>query len=106
MPLALFGATHAFAFGLDLFHEMRMQAKRKDRKNAIEWTQGDAQALPFGDQSFDCVFMSLVLHQVNDKGRVLRESYSTTLIIGKSLNPTFKRFIGIHEGVKPIFPLR
>ena len=59
--------------GLDLSIDMLKQAVAKDESRDILWIQGDGQMLPFRDESFDCIYMTLVIHHMEDKGAALRE---------------------------------
>ncbi len=57
--LAAIPAAHAGAdvTGLDLTPELLEVAKRRAEQESVRvtWVQGDAEALPFEDESFDCV---------------------------------------------------
>ena len=42
---------------------------------AAEWVEGSAERLPFADESFDRVVMSLLLHQVNEPAQAVAEAF-------------------------------
>lgn len=64
------GAT---AVGLDFSTGMIMEARR--RHPGIEFVQGDATALPFGDGEFDAVTVSFGLRNVKDPHLALAEMF-------------------------------
>lgn len=55
--------------GLDLFHGMLQQARK--RCGDINWIQGDSTAPPFGDSSFDYITNQFSYHHVQDKNRMI-----------------------------------
>jgi ubiquinone/menaquinone biosynthesis C-methylase UbiE len=62
--------------GLDLQPAM-LEAARQRLESAgleAELVEGDARALPFGDQSFDAVYMALVLGEVPEPEAAVREA--------------------------------
>jgi len=59
--------------GADSSKEMLDQAREKDTGKLVKWEVQDAQRLSYPDESFDVVFMSHLLHHVDDPGKVLRE---------------------------------
>lgn len=77
--------THAQVYGLDLSPEMLEQAKQKKGAQNIHWILGDAQILPFPEKFFDCTFMCLVLHHIEDKAKAIREIYRVLKPGGRSL---------------------
>lgn len=77
--------TQAEIYGLDLSSEMLEQAKSKKGADAIYWVLGDAQALPFPEEFFDCTFMCLVLHHIEDKRQAIEEMYRVLKPGGRSL---------------------
>ena len=77
--------TGAEVFGLDLSREMLDQAKRKAGAEALHWVLGDAQALPFPEGFFDCAFMCLVLHHLEDKARAISEMHRVLVPGGRGL---------------------
>lgn len=59
--------------GIDLFHGMLLQAKK--RCNEIIWLQGDNTNLPFRNNSFDYITNQFSYHHVQDKLRLITETY-------------------------------
>lgn len=55
--------------GLDLFHGMLEQARRRCKD--IRWIQGDSTAPPLGDSSFDYITNQFSYHHVRDKNRMM-----------------------------------
>jgi demethylmenaquinone methyltransferase/2-methoxy-6-polyprenyl-1,4-benzoquinol methylase len=51
----------------------------------LDWTQADAEALPFPDRSFDCVTMSFGLRNVTHKEKALAEIHRVLKIGGRAL---------------------
>lgn len=77
--------AQAEVYGLDLSAEMLKRAQGKEGAETVHWILGDAQALPFPDQSFDFTFMCLVLHHIEDKVRAIEEMYRVLKPGGRSL---------------------
>jgi len=65
--------TGATVVGLDFSAGMVAEARRKHPK--IEFVEGDAQKLPFGDDTFDAVTISFGLRNVEDPKLALAEMY-------------------------------
>ncbi len=59
--------------GLDYTAEMLEIARERKAHDAIEYVQGDAQALPFEDASFDVLSIAFGLRNVGDPNTALRE---------------------------------
>ncbi len=57
--------------GLDFSEQMLERARRKAPE--IRWVQGDALALPFGDESFDAVTVGFGVRNVDDLEAAIRE---------------------------------
>lgn len=64
--------------GVDASQEMLDRARTKQGSERVEWSCMDAADLRFDDATFDIVFMSHLLHHVDDAGAVLRECYRVT----------------------------
>lgn len=65
----------AHYFGLDISWEMLKRCSKQVQRQGIgvQLVMGDAEALPFADNSFDVVFNSLGFRQINDKRKALGE---------------------------------
>jgi demethylmenaquinone methyltransferase/2-methoxy-6-polyprenyl-1,4-benzoquinol methylase len=57
--------------GLDFSERMLARARRK--ADGIEWTRGDATALPFPDEAFDAVTVGFGIRNLDDMASGLRE---------------------------------
>ena len=66
-------AKGATAVGVDFSSGMIREARR--RHPGIEFVEGDAQALPFGDETFDAVTISFGLRNVKEPHTALAEMY-------------------------------
>jgi SAM-dependent methyltransferase len=76
-PLAISTMKNSMVYALEPSLEMLKQAVAKDEARDIHWIQGDGQKLPFQNSSFDCVYMTLVIHHIEDKEMILREIHRT-----------------------------
>lgn len=65
--------TGAHVVGVDLSAEMLGEALPKPGADRVWWVRSDAQQLAFRSGALQCVFMSLVLHHVDDAQRVMGE---------------------------------
>lgn len=59
--------------GADSSREMLKKAWEKDTNGLVQWDLDDAQQLTYPDESFDIVFMSHLLHHVDDPCQILSE---------------------------------
>ncbi|UCB43703.1 MAG: methyltransferase domain-containing protein [Dehalococcoidales bacterium] len=59
--------------GADSSEEMLGKAREKDTGRLVKWDLEDAQHLTYPDESFNIIFMSHLLHHVDDPTRVLSE---------------------------------
>lgn len=66
-------ATSSRVVGLDLSYGMLAQARMK--AFALSFTQAPADGLPFGDNAFDFVFMTEVIHHLPDVQTTVTESF-------------------------------
>ena len=59
--------------GVDSSPEMLEKAREKDRGNVVTWLEGDVEYLDMIEpESFDCAFMSLMMHHVYDHQTTFR----------------------------------
>ena len=74
-PLGISTLKNCVFYALEPSIEMLKQAVAKEKSKNILWIRGDGQRLPFRDNSFDCIYMTLVIHHIEDKEMALREMY-------------------------------
>lgn len=67
----------------------------------LDWTQMDAESLPFPDRSFDCVTMAFGLRNVTHKERALAEIHRVLKIGGRALVLEFSAVRA--EFLKPLY---
>lgn len=60
-------------FGLDQSLEMLKRAAEKDAGRSVHWIAGDAHTLPLRSDTFDCVYMAMVIHHVREEAVALEE---------------------------------
>jgi ubiquinone/menaquinone biosynthesis C-methylase UbiE len=72
--IAIAEQTHAHVVGCDRSPSLLVFAQTKPA-GSVAWIAGDAQRLPFTSEAFDCVVLSLVLHQVPDRAGALTEAF-------------------------------
>lgn len=61
--------------GADSSREMLVQAKEKDKDRLVKWDIQNAMSLLYPNEYFDAVFMSHLLHHVDEPLNVLKECY-------------------------------
>ena len=74
-PLRIQKAKNCLICAFDPSIDMLKQAVVKDESRDILWVRGEGQKLPFKDDSFDCIYMTLVLHHIENKKMALLEIY-------------------------------
>jgi len=74
-PLSVSASSRALTCGLEPSLGMLKKAVAKDKSKTVLWVRGDGQRLPFRDSFFDSVYMTLVIHHIEDKEAALREIY-------------------------------
>jgi ubiquinone/menaquinone biosynthesis C-methylase UbiE len=72
--------------GADSSGEMLRRAMVKEGSGAVEWHIQDAESLSYPDIAFDVVFMSHLLHHVDDPIKVVKESHRVLRPGGVILN--------------------
>ncbi|MBI5955768.1 MAG: methyltransferase domain-containing protein [Chloroflexi bacterium] len=83
--LAIADKSGARIFGLDFSQEMLNQASRKAGAGKVVWVRGAAERIPFPPATFDCVYMTMVLHHVADGTRALLEMWRVLRSGGRAL---------------------
>jgi len=72
--------------GGDISKDMLSKAREKDGKSRVEWILQDAASLPYNDESLNAVFMSHLLHHVDNPFKVIKECYRVLKPYGVVLN--------------------
>jgi len=72
--------------GADKSEEMLREARKKEGEPHIRWDLQDATSLSYSDGSFDAVFMSHLLHHVDEPLKVVKECYRVLRPGGVILN--------------------
>jgi len=72
--------------GADNSEEMLQEARKKDGGAQVKWDIQDATSLSYPDRSFDAVFMSHLLHHVDEPLKVVKECYRVLRLGGTILN--------------------
>jgi ubiquinone/menaquinone biosynthesis C-methylase UbiE len=84
---------------LDLTRAMLERALRRPYNLDVRWIQGDSEALPFPDASFDCVVLHLIVAVVSHPERALSEAArvvktgGTLLVFDKFVAPGSKALL-------------
>jgi len=76
-PLNISSLKKPLICSLESSIHMLKKALEKDMTKEILWVLGDGQKLPFKSDFFDCIYMTLVIHHIEDKESALREIYRT-----------------------------
>jgi ubiquinone/menaquinone biosynthesis C-methylase UbiE len=74
-PLSILAFKNAQICGLDASAEMLRTALAKDARKKVFWVLGDAERLPFHENLFDCVYMTLVLHHIENRAVMFQRVY-------------------------------
>jgi ubiquinone/menaquinone biosynthesis C-methylase UbiE len=107
-PLSMPDAKKCMLCAVEPSIEMLKQAIMKDKPRRILWVRGDGQQLSFQDNLFDCVYMTLVIHHIEDKEMALREIYRVLkkdgrcVIMTNSLSRIKKHVLRYFPGVVAI----
>ncbi len=104
-PLDIQKTKYCVICALDPSVDMLEKAIQKDASNEISWIRGDGQHLPFRGNIFDCVYMTLVIHHIEDKKKALQEihhvlkSHGRCVILTNSHARLRKQVISDFQGV-------
>lgn len=90
--LRLFAVKNSTVCALEPSIEMLKQAVAKDKLRNVLWLQGDGQRLPFQGDFFNCVYMTLVIHHMENKEMALQEIHRTLKKGGKCLIMTTSHY--------------
>jgi SAM-dependent methyltransferase len=82
-PLAIHNSKNCLICALDPSPEMLNKALQKDESYDINWILGDGQHLPFKRYTFECVYMTMVIHHIEDKKKAVQEIYRTLKTRGR-----------------------
>jgi SAM-dependent methyltransferase len=88
-PLCISAMKNLTSCALEPSAEMLKQAVLKDKSKRVLWIRGGGQRLPFQDSLFDCVYMTAVIHHIENKEMALREIYHVSKKGGKCVIMTF-----------------
>jgi len=73
--LGISTAANCVLCALEPSIEMLKQAVAKDKSRDVLWVRGDGQKSPFRDHSFDTVYMTFVIHHIENREMALKEMY-------------------------------
>jgi len=68
-------ASGARIYGVDSSIAMLRNALKADKGRTIHWILGDAHSPPLKSDSFDCVYMTMVLHHIEQRDKMLSAIY-------------------------------
>ncbi|UCF77847.1 MAG: methyltransferase domain-containing protein [Candidatus Eiseniibacteriota bacterium] len=81
-------ASGARVCGIDSSAVMLQNALKSDTQRTVRWALGDAHSLPFKPESFDCVYMTMVLHHIQQRDAALADAYRVLRPGGRCLVAT------------------
>ena len=102
-PVTISSLTSCGMCAVDPSTQMLRHAILKDKSEGIAWIRGDGQHLPFRDSIFDCIYMTAVLHHIEDKEKALREVYRALRKRGSFVIVTFSHY-AIKRHITKDFP--
>lgn len=94
-PLIISAMEDSMFCALEPSIEMLKQAVVKDKSRLVLWVRGDGQKLPFQDDFFDCIYMTSVIHHIEDKEKALREIHRALKKRGNCVIMTYS-----HSGIR------
>src|SRR5689334_7203111 len=95
------GAAVVGDINAEMLHVGRDRMLDRGHVRGLDYAQLDAEALPFPDQSFDCVTMAFGLRNVTHKERALAEIHRVLKVGGRVLILEFSRVRA--EFLKPLY---
>jgi ubiquinone/menaquinone biosynthesis C-methylase UbiE len=81
--------SQALIYAVEPSDEMLSKAKEKYPQERIVWIKGEVEKLPFCSNSFDCAYMTFVIHHFEDKVKGLEEVFRVLKKSGRCLILTF-----------------
>jgi len=76
-PLSILSSKKALIYSLEPSINMLRKAAAKDRSKQVSWVRGDGQNLPFRNNIFNCIYMTMVIHHIENKKMALKEIHRT-----------------------------
>jgi len=76
-PLGILSSKKTLICSLEPSIKMLTKAAAKDQSKRVSWVQGDGQKLPFRNNVFNCIYMTMVIHHVENKQMALKEIHRT-----------------------------
>jgi len=76
-PLSILSSKKTLICSLEPSINMLRKAAAKDQSKQVSWVQGDGQKLPFRDNIFNCIYMTMVIHHIENKQMALKEIHRT-----------------------------
>jgi ubiquinone/menaquinone biosynthesis C-methylase UbiE len=95
----IYRRTQTHVIGLDISERLLRYALSKSRTLPLMWVMGNAESVPFADETFDRVLLSLVLHQIEHRENAIREVYRLLSPGGKLLVRTVAPEVAYHQWV-------
>ena len=102
----------ALEISADMIEMAEKNAGEYGLQNRVKYVEGDAQKMPFEDNTFDCVFTNGSLHEWSQPNRIFNEVHRCLKLGGKYLisdmrpdmNPFVKWFLKLMTKPKEIRP--
>lgn len=91
--MAIASQTGAMVTGVDEAEQFLAFARQEGEgaNVPVRWLRASAEALPFDSESYDRVLLSLVLHQLDDPARAVREAFrvlrGSGIVLVRSISP-------------------
>jgi SAM-dependent methyltransferase len=101
--LCIQAAKPSVLLALEPSIEMLKQAASKDVPKRILWVRGDGQHIPFTDEFLDCVYLTSVIHHIENKEMALQDIHRVLKEGGRCVIMTYSHS-GIRKQVIHDFP--
>jgi len=90
--ISLSTSQNAHVFSIDSSSKMLKKALAKDKNGKVHWVLADAHQLPFKNNCFNCVYMTLAIHHFENKELALQETYRALRKGGSCVNMTLSHY--------------